>query len=80
MPDSGSTARLVRQHVAVDASVLARDVELRAREVMPPPVGDAHHARHDRVGHLDRHLDLTRRERARAVVPSARSNVLAVSG
>ena len=26
---------------------------------MPPAVGNAHHARHDRVGHLDRQLDRT---------------------
>ena len=73
-PDSGSNASCVGEHVRVDARVVGRDTERRAVDVVSPAVRQAHHARHDRVGHLhrrmrprrsgDAHADLTRRRRS----------------
>jgi len=48
---------LVGEAGAVRTCVHGGDAGPGVREVMPPAVGDAHHARHDGVGHLDRQLD-----------------------
>ena len=60
---------------------VGRDAELRARRVVPPAVRDAHDARHDRVGDLDRDLDFARRASSPgACAPSASPSRAASSG
>jgi hypothetical protein len=48
---------IVGEDVGVDAGVRTRDAEPRARAIVSLAMRDRHHARHDRIRHLDGHLD-----------------------
>ena len=69
LPESGSTSDLVGQDVAVHAGVIGRDAHPDARRVVAPAVRDRDDAGHDRVGDLDRRLDLAGARSARAPAP-----------